>query len=210
MVTTVSEISAKDVAALRKATGAGMMDAKRALEETGGDAERAAELLREKGIADASKRAGRATDQGTIGHYLHFQAERPVIGVLVELASETDFVAKGDDFQTAAKDLAMHVAAANPSWVKVEDVPEDVVEKEKALIAAQARNEGKPDQIIERIVEGKLNSFYEDTVLYEQEFINPEKFEGTVGELVKSLAGAMGENIGVSRFVRFAVGQDGS
>jgi elongation factor Ts len=207
-VTTVSEISAKDVAALRKATGAGMMDAKRALEETGGDAERAAELLREKGIADASKRAGRTTDQGTIGHYLHFQAERPVIGVLVELASETDFVAKGDDFQTAARDLAMHVAAANPSWVRVEDVPADVVEKEKSLIAAQARNEGKPDKIIDRIVEGKLKAFYRDTVLYEQEFINPEKFEGSVGEMVRSLAGSMGENIGVSRFVRFAVGQD--
>ncbi len=206
-MTGVSEISAKDVAALRKATGAGMMDAKRALEETGGDAERAADLLREKGIADARKRAGRATEQGSIGHYLHFQAERPVIGVLVELASETDFVAKSEAFQDAAKDLAMHVAAANPSWVKVEDVPEPVVAKEKELIEAQARNEGKPDAIIERIVEGRIKSFYQDTVLYEQTFINPDKYEGTVGEMVQSLAGTMGENIGVRRFVRLAVGQ---
>jgi len=209
MVKTVSEISAKDVAALRKATGAGMMDAKRALEETGGDSERAAELLREKGIADARKRAGRATDQGTIGHYLHVQAERPVIGVLVDLASETDFVAKSEDFQQAARDIAMHIAAASPTWVRVEDVPADVVDKEKELIAAQARNEGKPDKVIDKIVEGRVGAFYKDHVLYEQEFVNPERFEGTVGEMVESLAGGMGENISVRQFARVAVGQSG-
>jgi elongation factor Ts len=203
----VSEITAKDVAALRKATGAGMMDAKRALEEAGGDMERAAEILREKGMADARKRAGRAATQGTIGHYLHYQADRPVIGVLVELASETDFVAKSDDFQQAARDLAMHVAAANPLWVRREDVPEDALAKEQALIEAQARNEGKPEQVIARIVEGRLKSFYKDYVLAEQPFVNPEKFEGTVGEMVQHLAGTMGENIEVRRFVRFAVGQ---
>ena len=197
MVTRVSDISAKDVAALRKATGAGMMDAKRALEE----------LLREKGIADARKRAGRATDQGMIGHYLHVQADRPVIGVLVELASETDFVAKSEDFQQAARELAMHVAAASPSWVRVEDVPADVVGKEKELIEAQARNEGKPEQVIEKIVEGRIKAFYKDHVLYEQEFVNPERFEGTVGAMVQSLAGTMGENISVRRFSRLAVGQ---
>jgi elongation factor Ts len=203
----VSEITAKDVAALRKATGAGMMDAKRALEEAGGDMDRAAEILREKGMADARKRAGRTATQGTIGHYLHFQADRPVIGVLVELASETDFVAKSDDFQAAARDLAMHVAAANPTWVRREDVPDDALAKEQALIEAQARNEGKPEQVIARIVEGRLNSFYKDEVLAEQPFVNPEKFEGTVGEMVQHLAGTMGENIEVRRFVRFAVGQ---
>jgi elongation factor Ts len=207
MVATVSEISAKDVGALRRATGAGMMDAKRALEETGGDAERAAELLREKGIADARKRAGRTTDQGMIGHYLHVQADRPVIGVLVELASETDFVAKSDDFQQAARDLAMHIAAANPRWVRIEDVPDEIVSKEKELIAAQARNEGKPDRVIEKIVDGRVGAFYKDTVLYEQVFVNPERFEGTVGEMVRALAGGMGENISVRQFSRLAVGQ---
>jgi elongation factor Ts len=140
----MSEITAKDVAALRKATGAGMMDAKRALEESAGDAERAADLLREQGLAEARKRSDRATNQGTIGHYLHVQAERPVIGVLVELASETDFVAKSDAFQEAARDIAMHVAAYRPQWVNRDEVPTAAVDKEKELIAAQARIEGKP------------------------------------------------------------------
>jgi elongation factor Ts len=184
-----------------------MMDAKRALEEAGGDMDRAAEILREKGMADARKRAGRAAMQGTIGHYLHYQADRPVIGVLVELASETDFVAKSEDFQQAARDLAMHVAAANPTWLRREDVPGDALAREQALIEAQARNEGKPEQVIARIVEGRLKSFYKDEVLAEQPFVNPEKFEGTVGEMVQHLAGTMGENIEVRRFVRFAVGQ---
>ena len=204
----MSEITAKDVAALRQATGAGMMDAKRALEEADGDAERAKEILREKGLADAKKRSGRTTDQGTIGHYLHYQADRPVIGVLVELASETDFVAKSDDFQEAAKDIAMHVAASRPRWTTRDEVPEDAIEKEKELIAAQARNEGKPDQVIDKIVEGRINSFYEDNVLYDQQFVNPAKFEGTVGEMVQNLAVTLGENISVSRFVRIGVGED--
>lgn len=204
----MSEITAKDVAALRQATGAGMMDAKRALEESGGDADRAKEILREKGLADAKKRSGRTTEQGTIGHYLHFQADRPVIGVLVELASETDFVAKSEDFQAAAKDIAMHVAASRPRWTTRDEVPADAIEKEKELIAAQARNEGKPDDVIDKIVDGKINSFYEDYVLYDQRFVNPEKFDGTVGEMVQSLAGTLGENISVSRFVRIGVGED--
>jgi elongation factor Ts len=206
-VKTVSDISARDVAALRKATGAGMMDAKRALEEAGGDPDAAAKLLREKGMADAKKRAGRATTQGMIGHYLHFQADRPVIGVLVELASETDFVAKSEDFQQAARDLAMHIAAAAPSWVRIEDVPAEAIAQQTELIEAQARNEGKPDKVLPRIVEGKIRAFYQDMVLDEQVFVNPEKFEGTVGEMVSALAGAMGENITVRRFVRMAVGE---
>jgi elongation factor Ts len=205
----VSEISAASVAALRKATGAGMMDAKRALQDADGDMGRAAELLRERGIADASKRAGRTTDQGTIGHYLHVQAERPVIGVLVELASETDFVAKSEDFQAAARDLAMHVAAARPRWVRREDIAPEVLDTERKVFATQARNEGKPEQIVERIVEGKLQAFYADTVLYDQTFVNSDKFEGTVGELVTDLAAKMGENISVRRFVRLAVGESG-
>jgi elongation factor Ts len=204
----VSEISAKDVAALRKETGVGMMDAKRALEEAGGDLEQAQKILLEKGIADARKRTDRAADQGTIGHYLHFQAERPVIGVIVELAPETDFVAKSEAFQDAARDIAMHIAAAQPLWVKREDVPEDAVAAEKEIFETQARNEGKPENVLERIVEGKLNAFYKDRVLYEQAFVNPEKYEGTVGEMVESMAGTMGENIMVRRFSRIAVGGD--
>jgi elongation factor Ts len=205
----VGEFTAKDVQALRKSSGAGMMDAKRALEEAGGDMERAAELLRETGIAAAAKRTDRAQTQGAIGSYLHYQAERPVIGVLVELAAETDFVAKSEEFQQVANDVAMHVAAAQPTWVRREDVPSAVVDKEKELIAAQARNEDKPDHIIEKIVDGRVNSFYADNVLYDQGFVRTERFEGTVGQLVQQLAVTMGENISVARFSRLQVGEGG-
>ena len=203
----MSEFTAADVQALRKATGAGMMDAKRALEEADGDAGRAAEILREQGLADAKKRSDRAQSEGAIGSYLHSQAGRPVIGVMVELASETDFVAKSEEFQGAANNIAMHVAAARPSWVTVEEVPAEVIEKERELIAAQARNEGKPDHIIDKIVDGRINSFYEDNVLYEQPFVRSEHFEGTVGEMVQQLAAGMGENISVKRFVRLDIGE---
>lgn len=203
----MSEFTATDVQNLRKSTGAGMMDAKRALEEASGDAERAAEILREQGLADAKKRSDRAQSEGAIGSYLHQQAGRPVIGVMVELASETDFVAKSAEFQKAANDIAMHVAAARPAWVTVEAVPADVVDKEQQLIAAQARNEGKPADIIDKIVNGRITSFYEDNVLYEQTFVRSEQFEGTVGEMVQQLAAGMGENISVNRFVRLDVGQ---
>lgn len=204
----MSEITAQQVSALRKSSGAGMMDAKRALEEAAGDMTRAAEILREKGLASAKKRSDRATEQGTIGHYLHHQADRPVIGVLVELASETDFVAKSAGFQEAARDLAMHVAAARPRWVTRDEVPESVIAKERELIAAQARHEGKPEAVIDKIVDGRVKSFFEDYVLYDQTFVNPEKFEGTVGQMVESLAAQMGENISVRRFARIGVGED--
>lgn len=200
-------ITAKDIQALRQDTGTGMMDAKRALTEADGDIERAKEILREKGIAKVAKRTGRVQSQGSIGSYLHSQAGRPVIGVLVELSSETDFVAKGAEFQKAANDIAMHVAAARPQWVTRDEVPEEIITKEQELIAAQARNEGKPDHIIDKIVEGRINSFYEDNVLYDQEFVRAEEFEGTVGELVQQLAITMGENISVSRFSRLMVGE---
>lgn len=203
----MSEITAQAVAELRKATGAGMMDAKRALQETDGDSEAATKLLMEQGLADARKRSDRATTEGSIGHYLHTQADRPVLGVLVELASETDFVAKSEAFQQAARDIAMHVAAYKPEWVTSDQVPEDVINNEKELIAAQARNEGKPDEIVDKIVEGRIKSFFEDTVLYDQTFVNPERFEGTVGEMVDHLASTMGENIGVRRFVRVGIGE---
>ncbi|MGH8936409.1 MAG: translation elongation factor Ts [Acidimicrobiia bacterium] len=204
----MSAISAQDVMRLRKATGTGMMDAKRALEQAEGDIERAKEILREQGLADARKRAGRVAAQGTVGHYLHVQSGRPVIGAIVELTSETDFVAKSEPFVEVAQDIAMHVAAARPRWVRRADVPDDAVERERQLIARQARKEGKPEPVVDKIVEGRLQTFYEDYVLYEQPFVNPAKFEGTVGEMVDQLVAKMGENIGVRRFARLAVGEE--
>lgn len=200
--------TAKDVQALRQASGAGMMDAKRALEEADGDVDAAKTILREQGLADAKKRSDRAQTEGAIGSYLHRQAGRPVIGVVVELGAETDFVAKSEAFQQAANDIAMHVAAAKPRWVRIEDVDEEVLSVERDVIAAQARNEGKADHIIEKIVEGKIGSFYADYVLYEQPFVKTEQFEGTVGELVQQLAATMGENIGIARFARIQVGEE--
>jgi elongation factor Ts len=207
-VTAMAEITAQQVSELRKETGAGMMDAKRALEESGGDVDKAKDLLREKGLASAAKRTGRVTEQGSIGSYLHLQADRPVIGVLVELASETDFVAKSDAFQEAANDIAMHVAAARPRWIRRDEVPDDAIDKERELIAAQARNEGKPDDVVDKIVEGRIGSFYEDNVLYDQPFVNPAKFEGTVGEMIQEMVAQMGENISVARMTRLAVGEE--
>jgi elongation factor Ts len=203
----MSNFTAQDVQKLRRDTNVGMMDAKKALTECGGDYDKAKDYLREKGLADAKKRADRDANQGTIGMYVHYQFDRPVMGVIVELASETDFVAKSPEFQEIADDIAMHVAAAAPRWVEKAAVPDDAIEKERELIARQAANEGKPENIIPKIVEGKVTSFYKDTVLYEQAFVNADKFDGTVGEMVSRLAAKMGENIGVKRFARIAVGE---
>ncbi|MCP4309459.1 MAG: elongation factor Ts [bacterium] len=203
----MANITAKDVQELRTATGTGMMDAKRALQDADGDLEKAKDILRERGLAAASKRTDRAQTQGIIGSYMHQQSGRPVIGVMVELACETDFVAKTEGFQEAANDIAMHVAASQPGWVAREQVPADILDKEKELIAAQARNEGKPDNIVERIVEGRINSFYKDNVLNDQVFVRTEKFDGTVGDMVKGLASSLGENISVNRFSRLQVGE---
>ena len=203
----MANITAKDIQALRQETGTGMMDAKRALQDADGDVEKAKDLLRERGLAAASKRSGRTQTEGIIGSYLHTQAGRPVIGVMVELACETDFVAKTDGFKEAADDIAMHIAAARPGWVDRESVPADVIEKERELIAAQARNEGKPDNIIERIVAGRINSFYKENVLIDQVFVRTEKYDGTVGDMVKELAASLGENISVNRFERLQVGE---
>lgn len=203
----MAEFTAKDVQALRKETGAGMMDAKNALTETGGDVDKAKDLLRERGIAKAEKRSGRDQGQGAVGVYMHVQAGRPVIGVLIGLASETDFVAKSDDFLQAANDIAMHAAAARPLWLARDDVPGDAVAKEKELIAAEARNEGKPDPIIEKIVDGRINSFYSNNVLLDQEFVRSDRFEGTVGELVQDLAVKMGENISIVSMARVEIGE---
>lgn len=203
----MANITAKDVQSLRVASGAGMMDAKRALQDADGDLEKAKDLLRERGLADASKRSGRAQSEGIIGSYLHRQSGRAVIGVMVELACETDFVAKTTGFQEAANDIAMHIAAAQPGWVDRESVPADILDKERELIAAQARNEGKPDNIVERIVAGRINSFYKENVLNDQVFVRTEKYDGTVGDMVKELASSLGENISVNRFARLQVGE---
>jgi elongation factor Ts len=204
----VADFTARDVQELRKETGAGMMDAKRALTECDGDFDRAKEMLRIKGLADAKKRAGRSTDQGAIGHYLHYQTERPVVGCLIELLCETDFVAKSEDFQQAARDLAMHLAAARPQWITVEDVPDDAIEAERKLIIAQAEEEGKPENVRAKIAEGKLRSYFQDNVLMEQKFVNPEKFDGTVQEMLGDLSAKLGENITVGSMARLAVGEE--
>lgn len=203
----MADFTAQDVQALRKSTGAGMMDAKKALTETGGDMAKAADYLREKGIAAAAKRADREQGEGVVGVYMHNQSGRPVLGVLIGLASETDFVAKSEEFRETANDIAMHAAAARPQWIVRDDIPADVVAKEKELIAAQARNEGKPDEIIDKIVAGRIESFYKDNVLVDQVFVRSEKFDGTVGELVQQLAVKMGENISVSSMARVAIGE---
>ena len=203
----VADFTAKDVQTLRQSTGAGMMDAKTALKATDGDMDKAKDYLREKGLAAAAKRSDRDQGEGAVGVYLHTQSGRPVIGVLIGLASETDFVAKGEEFLTTANDIAMHAAAARPQWITREEVPEDVLAKEKSLIAAQARNEGKPDNIVDKIVEGRINSFYKDNVLLDQVFVRSERFEGTVGEMVKALAVRMGENISIASMARVEIGE---
>lgn len=201
------DFTAKDVQRLRQSAGVGMMDAKQALTETSGDLDAAMTLLRERGLAKMAKRADREASEGTIGSYLHTQGDRVVTGVLVLLASETDFVAKSPEFSEAARDIAMHIAWANPRYLSREDVPADVVAAEEDIIAKQAANEGKPEDVVPRIVEGRITKFYEEQVLLEQTFVNAEKFEGTVGELVSQLAITMGENISIRDFSRLAVGE---
>lgn len=206
----MAKFTAKDVQALRKATGVGMMDAKRALVECDGDMDRAKDLLREKGLADAKKRAGRDANEGTVGFYVHQPSGYPTVGVIVELSSETDFVAKSERFQKTARDVAMHIAAAQPKWVRTEDVPEDLVARESELIAREAIASGKPERIVDRIVQGRMGAFYKEHVLYEQDYIRTDQYEGKVGDMVTELAASMGENIGVRRFARLAVGEQES
>ncbi len=203
----MAQFKAKDVQALRHATGVGMMDAKKALVACDGDMQAAKELLREKGLADVKKRAGRDANQGTVGYYMHRPSGYPTVGVIVELASETDFVAKSEQFQSMAHDIAMHIAAAQPRWVRVDDVPAETVGKERDLIAREAKASGKPDRVIQMIVEGRLKAYFKEHVLYEQDFIRTDQYEGKVGAMVTELAAAMGENIGVRRFSRIAVGE---
>ena len=200
-------ISASDVKKLRDMTGAGMMDAKEALKESNGDFDAAVKYLREKGLADSKKRSDREANQGTIGEYIHFQQDRAVAGVLVELACETDFVAKSPEFKDIAKQIAMHVAAMRPGYLNIEDVPEDKISEEKEIILKQSENEGKPKEVMEKIVEGKISSFYSDTVLNEQIFVNPEIYEGKVGVMIEEMSGKLGERIYIKKFSHLEVGK---
>ena len=199
-------ISAADVKKLRDMTGAGMMDAKKALSETDGDFDSAVKYLREKGLADSKKRADKEANQGTIGEYIHLQQDRAVAGVLVELACETDFVAKSEEFKNVAKQVAMHIAALKPEFLNVEDVPEERIDEEKEIIEKQSENDGKPSDVISKIVEGKISSFYKDNVLNEQTFCNPEFYEGQVGTMIEELSGKLGEKIYIKKFSRIEVG----
>lgn len=196
-------ITADQVKQLRDKTGAGMMECKAALTEANGNQDEAITLLRKRGLAQASKRAGRATSQGLITSYIHMGGR---IGVLLEINCESDFVARTDDFQNLAKEVAMHIAAADPRWVRREDVPEEAVEKEKSIYRAQMENSGKPANVLEKIIEGKLGTFYSQFVLLDQPSIRDGSL--TIGQLVAQATAKTGENIQVNRFVRFRVGED--
>ena len=195
------EITAKMVKELRDATNAGMMDCKRALAESEGDLEKATDFLRKKGIASADKKADRATSQGLVGSYIHMGGK---VGVLIEVACETDFVARTDDFQEMVHNLSMHIAAASPAAVTREEVDPSLIDKEKEIYAAQMREEGKPEQMIEKIVEGKVGKFYSEIVLMEQKYVKDPDM--TIEEYLKSVIGKLGENMQVKRFARFAIG----
>ena len=200
-MTTVKEIPAKLVAELRAKTGAGMMDCKKALEESGGDMAKAEEILRVKYAGKAEKRAAKAAGEGLIESYVHFNGK---VGVLVELNCETDFVARTDDFRGLAKDVALQIASAKPITVRVEDLPGEVVERERRIYEAQVIEQKKPENIRPKIVEGMLKKFYQENVLLEQSFIKDDK--QTVGDLVRALAAKTGEKVEVRRFTRFELG----
>jgi elongation factor Ts len=198
----MATITAGQVKELRDKTGAGMMECKAALTEADGDQDKAVELLRKKGLASAAKRAGRATSNGVVGSYIHMGGK---VGVLVEVNCETDFVARTDDFQTLVKELALHIAAADPRYVRREDVPADVLDKEKEIYRAQFADSGKPAPVVEKIVEGKLGSYYSQVVLVDQPSVRDPNV--TVSQLIAQASAKTGENIAVSRFARFKVGE---
>jgi len=198
----MAEISATLVKTLRDATGAGMMECKAALQEANGDVEEAKLILRKRGLAQAGKKSGRSTKEGLIGSYIHMGGK---IGVLLELNCESDFVARTDDFQTLMRELTLQVAAANPQYVRREDVPADVLERERGVYRAQMENSGKPAPVIDKIIEGKLGAFYEQVCLVDQPSIRDPK--QTVSQMIQAAIAKLGENIGVARFVRFKVGE---
>ena len=196
------EISAAQVKQLRDKTGAGMMECKAALTEANGNMEEAVTLLRKRGLAQAAKRTGRTTGQGTIGSYIHLGGK---IGVLVEVNCETDFVARTDDFNALVKDVAMHIAAASPRWVKRDEVPAAEVEKEKAIYRAQMEKEGKPANVMEKIIEGKLGSFYSQFVLLDQPSVRDPNV--TIKQMIAAATAKTGENVTITRFVRYKLGE---
>lgn len=196
-------ISMEDVKVLRERTGAGVLDCKKALEQAAGSMEKAVVLLREQGVAAAAKRAGKATAQGVVSSYIHAGGR---IGVLVELNCETDFVARTEEFQQLAKELAMHVAAEDPQFLSREEVPAEMLDKEKEIYRIQAQKAGKPEKVLDKIVEGKLNNFYRQVCLLEQAYVRDDS--KSVGDLLKETMGRLGENIMVRRFMRFQLGED--
>lgn len=196
-------ITSKMVKDLRDKTQAGMMDCKKALEKTDGDMEKAVDLLRQKGLAVAAKRAGRATSEGVIETYIHAGGK---LGVMVELGCETDFVAKNDDFKEFARDVAMHIAASNPVAITREEVPADVISREKDIYVQQALDSGKPEAIVEKMVSGKIEKFLAEIVLLEQKFVkNPDL---SIQDILNELVGRIGENISIKKFARFQIGVD--
>ncbi|CAH0119841.1 MULTISPECIES: translation elongation factor Ts [unclassified Paenibacillus] len=195
-------VTASMVKELREKTGAGMLDCKKALEEANGDLTKAAEVLREKGLAAAANKAGRIATEGVVESYIHAGGR---IGVLVEINCETDFVAKTDQFKEFARDIAMHIAATNPRYVRREEVPADEIEKEKEILKSQALNEGKPEKIVEKMVEGRIGKFFEEHCLMEQAFVkDPDK---SIETLLKEKISAIGENISIRRFARYELGE---
>lgn len=197
----MSEITANMVKELREKTGVGMMQCKKALMDSGGDMERAVEILREKGLASAQKKAGRTASEGVIASYIHMDK----LGVLIELNCETDFVAKTEDFRALAKDIAMHIAASNPPYLSREDVPQDVIDKEKAIYRSQVA--GKPEHIVEKILEGKLDKFFEEACLLEQVFVKDPEQRQKMKDLITEKVAKLGENIVLRRFARFQLGE---
>lgn len=197
------QITSETVKKLRDKTGVGMMDCKKALEETNGDFEKAVEILRKKGIEVANKRSGRTASQGTVASYIHMGGK---IGVLLEVNCESDFVAKSEDFNSFVKDVAMQIAAASPDWVNREDVPVDVLNKEREILKEQALKTGKPEKVIDKIVEGKLAKFYSERCLMDQHFVKDQ--DKTIKQLLDELIAKTGEKCLIRRFVRYQVGED--
>jgi elongation factor Ts len=198
----MAKISAGMVKELREKTGSGMMDCKNALAEVDGDIEKAIEFLRKKGLATAQKRAGRALNEGIIQSYIHMTGK---LGVMVEVNCETDFVAKNEDFKEFAKNIAMHIAASNPLGITPEDVPNDIIEKEKEIYRAQALEMGKPENVVDKIVEGKLKKFYQDSCLLNQPYVRDNNI--AIADLLNELIAKIGENISIKRFVRYQIGE---
>ena len=194
--------SASAVKELREISGAGMMDCKRALDEAGNDIKKAMEVLRKSGVAKAQKKAGRSASDGMVLQYIHPGSK---LGVLIEVNCETDFVAKTEDFQNMVKDIAMHIAASGPIAVNKEDVPTDVLETEKEIYAEQARKSGKPENIIDKMIEGRISKFYQENVLMEQSFVKDPNL--TISDVITDMVAKLGENIIISRFVRFQLGE---